>query len=551
MSFQTGAWERQVNDLSSHIETRSRTAACRIWVLAFLSLFFAVIRGQPALAQDPMMHREGSDHGGFRGGDHGGPGGLGGLGAGLGIGIINGIVDHQQEKDGGRNSSPKKPKDIAKKPLDNKPSNTPDIPAKSPPQPPTPVAGPPTPPTSDQPPTANPPPGSTVGPPAPPPDGNVPPTQTTSDTPPVTPSDQSTTPAGNYTPVAPRTPQYSESLECPQRYLGCEALIVDYSKAVWSVADMVTFDSTAASLRLAGCRVDYETPRLKDTPHATVIWRPVGDPEFAGGGAFEKVVVPPDAAAVREVKDFNQGQKEKLSRAIRRHRAILKLGVELAIEMINGHGSGDDPCGFVGLADSIAFDIDRAEFHGGNYQAIYDGGNHNACQWFVVDATCESGLTPEAVDIENNTAAQIPICKKEKPGPSCPLHAAYESDVAVGTTSATESCHQGTVFMRSWGLDRAVDSYLADKNPIPGQPHKRRVSRLNEYLKDAASSFASIYTDGGYKFCNPLTRDGYWEEKKTTACTDCKATSGAGPSPADSSRPIPHPAPGPPPVAPK
>ena len=510
-----------------------------------LFLFVSPLMPPPAFAQDQMMRRDSGD----RGGDHGrGMGGLGGIG-------VN-IMTHQLGQSPQAVENPKATKKtttkrVAKKPLpkdEQKHQNAhapekpqlnkadgppPQIPTTNP-VPTVSVPGPPetpsTPPT-----TTGTPPQTTDGPPInkppvepPPPGSGVPPTQTTS----APPIDQP--------PSTQRIYGHDKGEDCPQRGMGCTALIIDYFEAQEGFVDrrlgppgvkpLANFFGTDL-----GCDVEYVTPVYKAIPQPYRVKLENGT-----------TTVQPYEDELKEVKEYNKEQYNRVTAAISRHRARIRSGTELAVEILNGHGSESPPaCGAVGHDEGRS--INRAEFHAGNYQAIYDNGNHHACGWFVADFSCYSGLTPEVVDELNNkgklpieplpadlstarydpehgrpTETRVAACKT-KPGNNCAMHAAYDYDLAVGQAPADfKTCGlltstQMTHLINAFGGFHTIDIEEFGQTK-PGQSKDVTVRpsttprniRLQEFNFDSLLGFRSHYSDQGYRYCDPQSRGGIW-----------------------------------------
>jgi hypothetical protein len=279
--------------------------------------------------------------------------------------------------------------------------------------------------------------------------------------------------------------------------MGCAALIIDFAKQTWTEAD---FEGVNTDIGKAGCATKYVTPKFRERPQAYWIEvSDVSDPQkLSPGGGFyapkKKIRVTPDPAAVAEVDKHNEGQWKEIADATEAHRATVRKGLELAIELINGHGGGFDDgkggtCGVVGT-DIPGVYMSRGPFHAGNYAAA----NKSVCSWLVGDFTCSSGWTPRAVDELNNTGADA--CRgKASRAINCALHAGYESDVSVGLATATETCSQGDTVRLRGDLVKMI---------------QRTGGGFEAKLKQGMrSSFASHYSDRGYNYCEPHTRNGY------------------------------------------
>jgi len=328
----------------------------------------------------------------------------------------------------------------------------------------------------------------------------LPPTQTRGDpVPPTTPPPTNTT---NAPPTMPspdgKTPSHQvASDDCPQRGKGCIALIIDYSKQIWFEAD---FGGVNDDIGKAGCPTMYVTPELKPIPKPYVIEVfDYSDPQkLSPGGGFyapkKKVTVVPSRAAVAEATQHNEGQAKQIAVATEAHRAGVRQGVEMAIELIKGHGAGYNEqggtCGVVGPAEIPGADISRGTFHAGNYAAA----NRNVCSWLVGDFSCSAGWTPRAIDELNNTGAAACTGRAGKTI-NCGLHAAYESDVSVAASTADESCSNLDVVRLRGDLVKMIQRAGGgfEAKLLPGM----------------RTSFPSHYSDRGWKYCQPHTRNGY------------------------------------------
>ena len=166
----------------------------------------------------------------------------------------------------------------------------------------------------------------------------------------------------------------------------------------------------------------------------------------------------------------------------------------MAIELINGHGGNFDDgkggtCGVVGTDISGVY-TSRGTFHAGNYAAA----NKNVCSWLVGDFSCTSGWTPRAIDELNNTGAAVCRGRAGK-GINCGLHAAYESDVSVASSTADELCNNFDKVMLRGDLVKMIQRAGGgfEAKLLPGM----------------RTSFPSHYSDRGWKYCQPHTRNGY------------------------------------------
>jgi len=471
------------------------TTSFRSWFIAPLVLI-TVLAAQQAQAQDRMMR--GGDDRMMRGGDRGG--GMGGVGTGLAIGIGAGMMidelSKSQSKPDDRNnaSKPKSDKTIAKKPppKDTPKAKTPDNPPikqtnappdKTPPVTPIPPAGGPPPTTTTDKPPNNP--GSPDTP-------GVPPTQTATSPP----SDQPKTPGAtppedpHDIPAPPKIYGHDRDEDCPQRGMGCAALIIDFDAKYFG--DLEPIKNHLSTDK--ACDVEYIVP------------------SFLSGDALRKANAKLNRNRQSDdpnpPRNINTMEMSHVYDAIRRHRERVARGAELAIEIIRGEGAPAEAesCGSVGPDDGPT--LKRQEFHAGNYEAA----NKHVCSWVVADFSCYSGLTPHVVDELNNRGAlprgEIKIVDAQgKPSTAivdracqpnqsnnCATHAAWELDVAMGQANSTwKACALFTPALRS---------------SLIGQ----FVKQGNSIRFDASWShtgFGSYYSDHGYRYCDPVVREGY------------------------------------------
>ena len=317
--------------------------------------------------------------------------------------------------------------------------------------------------------------GSTETTEKPPPNGpppNGPPTGGAAPNPqPVTPSDQ---PRGN----TAQTP-----VDCPQRDKGCAALVIDFSRWIWHEPDL---ENVSNELKKKSCpNLVYVAPKLKPVPYPYEV--EVSVPSPMGGVFITKTeTVNPDPKDVAEAEKANEKPWQDMLDAIAKHREAVSAGVELAVEMLNGHGSRSRMCGAVGA--QTGNDLWRDDFHTGNYKAAF----HNVCRWFAADFTCYSGLTPAAFDQLNNSA--VAACHAAKPPDVCAKHAGFESDIAVASSKATEECTR-------------TDKLWLRGDILPAMEAFRWAGAGN----GETSSFPAYYRDHGYgsKLCIGADRKGY------------------------------------------
>jgi hypothetical protein len=318
---------------------------------------------------------------------------------------------------------------------------------------------------------------TTQNPPTTPEPPNTP--TTPPETPPKTPT---TTPPGNPTPTQDRD---KKKEDCPERGMGCVALIIDFSKDYSFEFDMSTIAKKFSS---AGCDVDYVTPVFKEVPKP---------------GFFST----PSEQEVKDAQDYNQKQWDAINDAIAKHREKVRAGKEIAIELTNGHGGEPVPglpCGDVEPADWRGSYVRRDDFHLGNYKAA----NKAVCSWFTADLTCYGGLTPKVVDeLENLTTA---TCNKASTI-ACGNHAGWEADGSMSSATSTETCSNGSVWWQSSYVKDALDHEIARRA-------KRKDADYEEFIKELHSktveSTTARYTDRGYAKDHPPVhaRGGYGEK---------------------------------------
>ena len=110
----------------------------------------------------------------------------------------------------------------------------------------------------------------------------------------------------------------------------------------------------------------------------------------------------------------------------------------------------------------------------------------------VGDLSCYSGLTPRAIDELENFATAT--CTKA-PRISCPLHAGWESDIAMGTSiDATRVCNDTDTRKTSHDLRKflqvQVDNGLNSR--------AKGCAALEQALSEFALRSNSYYSDRGY-----------------------------------------------------
>jgi hypothetical protein len=421
-----------------------------------------------------------SDRGDDRGGGMRGVGT--GIGIGIGVGIIQGIINNPQNSQGQTtddHKTPKKPdkKTTAKTPPKEPPPKTP----AAPPPPTTTTGGPPT--TTDKPPTTT----TTDKPPV------------TTDNPPTTTTTSGGTPPNNPGGTVPPPPQdphdvdvphnYGRNVpnECPQRGMGCAALVIDFN--THTAGDMTPF---VDHLGGGACDIEFVSTDFLS-----------GDDLAKANRELNKNNGPDD-----KFKNVNNIEMDRVKAAIARHRARVSRGAETAIEIIRGEGYPAEirTCGSVGPSDGAS--LDRQEFVDGNYEAA----NKHVCGWVMADFSCHSGYTPQAFDEINNGAPQYPASNKNgltqqmnactgQQSDNCAQHAGYDYDIAMGQSTSTRSaCALFTPALR-----KSLIGQLAKKNgAVTFDQDWHHVG------------FGSYYSDQGYRYCNPVVREGYTSEKGPT-----------------------------------
>ena len=312
-----------------------------------------------------------------------------------------------------------------------------------------------------------------------------------------------TTPENPKTPTTPGTPEIpktptthtptdtptthrdKEQDDCPQRGKGCVALVIDFSKDYSFEFDMSTI---ADKLGKAGCDTDYVTPAFKEVPKPSIFSTP-------------------SAAEIKTAEDHNNAEWDKVNAAIKKHREKVAKGVEIAIEITNGHGgeaAAGLPCGDVEPADWRGSYVRRDDFHQGNYKAA----NKNVCSWFAADLTCYGGLTPKVVDeLENLTTA---TCKAAS-AIACGNHAGWEADGGMSSATSTDTCNNGNVWWQSGYVKDALEAEI--KRRAAGQ-NANYSALIQQLHSKTVESTTARYTDRGYAKDHPPAhaRGGYGEK---------------------------------------
>lgn len=262
--------------------------------------------------------------------------------------------------------------------------------------------------------------------------------------------------------------------DCPQRGNGCEALVLDYAKAVWH-----EFDVERVSKRFpkVGCKVDYQAPSYKTPPEKITL-----------GGGYFTITLTPTAAAIKRVNDHNNAEDAKINKVIADYRKRA-AGKELAIELINAHGTAT----MVGPIGPGGFS--RSTFHTDIYKSI----KHQVCGHVVADLSCKSGRTPRRIaELENGGQ-----------GKNKTLHAGYDFNIASATATQNASCDDWDVstFRTKWARMLATEQVAQ-----VGRPANQPVADYRRFMRAFeadAKGAASYYVDQGYHACTG-THASHW-----------------------------------------
>ena len=198
---------------------------------------------------------------------------------------------------------------------------------------------------------------------------------------------------------------------------------------------------------------------------------------------------------------------EKITAAVVRHREKVRTSQpETAIEMVSGHGSGSEssiPAIGVSFSQYAKNYLERGNFR---MSATTMPLSTTFADGSSTTLSCFSGHTAKAVDLLNN-AGQANTFTFNKPSDSCPMHAGYEADVAVGT-STEDTCAYlvdgprmlyNTVFIRL--LETELDNRINEGQLTAVAAPPRVVERL---LTDAPKTYRN---NEGKKFdCAPVSR---------------------------------------------
>jgi hypothetical protein len=300
------------------------------------------------------------------------------------------------------------------------------------------------------------------------------------------------------TPTPALTTDKKKEEDCPQRGKGCVALVIDFSHNVTWEFDM---ESLSKKLTAAGCDTEYVAPDLWEIPL----------PHTYGYEGVASYTTTPDPEDQKKAREHNDPEWKKIRDAIAKHREKVAQRVELAIEIVNGHGDGAAQgetlaCGWWEWKDYTGDFLYRAGFHAGNYQAA----NKNVCGWFTSDFSCYGGLTPKVVDELNNFSTST--CSQAS-SINCPIHAGWEADSSTSTATSTQTCSNGSIGWQKSYIGDPLDAEADRRKNLPaGSPSN--YSALIEALRTkAGESSTARYADRGYAKDKPPShaRGGYGE----------------------------------------
>jgi hypothetical protein len=306
------------------------------------------------------------------------------------------------------------------------------------------------------------------------------------------------TPSPTPTPVA-STEKKKKEEDCPQRGKGCVALVIDFSHNVTWEFDM---ESLSKKLKSAGCDTDYVAPDLWEIPL----------PQTYGYEGVASYTTKPDPKEQEKAREHNTPEWKKIRDAIAAHREKVAKGVELAIEIVNGHGAEagkleHTACGNWEWKEYTGDYLFRAEFHSGNYRAA----NKNVCGWFTSDFACYGGLTPKVVDELNNLTTST--CSQAS-AIACPNHAGWEADSSTSTATNTETCSNGSIGWQKSYIGDPLDAEADRRKDLPAGSPSSYSGLIDALRGKAGESSTSRYADRGYAKDKPPAhaRGGYGEE---------------------------------------
>jgi hypothetical protein len=300
------------------------------------------------------------------------------------------------------------------------------------------------------------------------------------------------------TPVS-TTEEKKKEEDCPQRGKGCVALIIDFSHNVTWEFDM---ESLSKKFTAAGCDTDYIAPDLWEIPL----------PQTYGYEGVASYTTKPDPKEQEKAREHNTPEWKKVRDAIARHREKVAKGVELAVEIVNGHGDGKSGDGVMRCGDWVWKEYSgdfllRADFHEGNYRAA----NKNVCGWFTSDFACYGGLTPKVVDELNNLTTST--CSQASTI-ACGNHAGWEADSSSATATSTETCSNASIGWQKSYIGDPLDAEIDRRKNLPPGSASSYTSLIEALRSKAGESSTSRYADRGYAKDKPPVhaRGGYGEE---------------------------------------
>ncbi len=306
------------------------------------------------------------------------------------------------------------------------------------------------------------------------------------------------TPSPTPTPVS-STEKKKKEEDCPQRGRGCVALVIDFSHNVTWEFDM---ESLSKKLTAAGCDTDYVAPDLQEIPL----------PHTYGIQGVASYTTTPDPKDQEAARTHNDAEWKKIKDAIAQHQEKVARGVELAIEIVNGHGAGKGntetlACGNWEWHEYTGDYLYRSRFHEGNYRAA----NKNVCGWFTSDFSCYGGLTPKVVDELNNLTTAT--CSQAS-AIACPNHAGWEADSSTSTATNTETCSNGSIGWQKSYIGDPLDAETDRRKGLPAGPASNYSGLIDALRSKAGESSTSRYADRGYAKDKPPAhaRGGYGEE---------------------------------------
>jgi hypothetical protein len=305
------------------------------------------------------------------------------------------------------------------------------------------------------------------------------------------------TPSPTPTPVS--TTEKKKEEDCPQRGRGCVVLIIDFSHNVTWEFDM---ESLSKKFSSAGCDTDYVAPDLWEIPL----------PQTYGYEGVASYTTKPDPKEQDKARDHNAPEWKKVRDAIAKHREKVAKGVELAVEIVNGHGDGKSGDGVMRCGDWVWKEYTgdfllRADFHEGNYRAA----NKNVCGWFTSDFACYGGLTPKVVDELNNLTTST--CSQASTI-ACGNHAGWEADSSTATATSAETCSNGSIGWQKSYIGDPLDAEIDRRKDLPAGSASSYTKLIEALRSKAGASSTSRYADRGYAKDKPPAhaRGGYGEE---------------------------------------